>query len=325
MDQNDCIYAPVIIPTLCRFEHFKRCIESLARCTDADKTELYIGLDYPTKDSHWNGYNKISNYLDSITGFKQVFVVRHEKNMGPTPNADYLRNWVKKKYDRYICSEDDEEFSPNFLLYMNSCLEKYREDPNVIAVCSYNVPRLDYNKVLRTYSYNAFPMHGNNAHASGLWFDKKIEVLRKDQVLSNFRFAYKAIRLGHPKAIRDIMVLRNRVSQLTDIGRQLYCAFENKYSIFPRVSKVRNWGFDGSGENSEVVPEFEKMIIDDNCTFVLDGFEIKDYPEVKTIERRLYGYGKWYMNVYVMLDYIFLRLFGCMIAESKIGKKCKKI
>ena len=39
--------APVIIPTLCRYDHFKRLMESLNKCTWADKTDVYIGLDYP--------------------------------------------------------------------------------------------------------------------------------------------------------------------------------------------------------------------------------------------------------------------------------------
>ena len=41
--------APVIIPTLCRYDHFKRLMESLNKCTWADKTDVYIGLDYPAK------------------------------------------------------------------------------------------------------------------------------------------------------------------------------------------------------------------------------------------------------------------------------------
>ena len=30
------IYAPVVIPTLCRYEHLKRCIDTLSECTGAD-------------------------------------------------------------------------------------------------------------------------------------------------------------------------------------------------------------------------------------------------------------------------------------------------
>ena len=109
------IYAPVVIPTLCRYEHLKRCIDTLSECTGADETELYVGLDFPAKESHWEGYRKICNYLPTITGFKNVVVIRREENMGATRNARDLLDIVHQKFDRYIFSEDDNEFSPNFL------------------------------------------------------------------------------------------------------------------------------------------------------------------------------------------------------------------
>ena len=49
------IYAPIYIPTLCRYEHFKQCIESLAQCEGASETEVYVALDYPAKESHLEG------------------------------------------------------------------------------------------------------------------------------------------------------------------------------------------------------------------------------------------------------------------------------
>lgn len=52
------IYAPIYIPTLCRYEHFKQCIESLAQCEGASETEVYVALDYPAKESHLEGYEK---------------------------------------------------------------------------------------------------------------------------------------------------------------------------------------------------------------------------------------------------------------------------
>ena len=38
---------PIIIPTLCRYEHFARCIESLKENKYAQYTDIYIGIDYP--------------------------------------------------------------------------------------------------------------------------------------------------------------------------------------------------------------------------------------------------------------------------------------
>lgn len=56
-------YAPVLIPTLNRYEHFKRCLESLERCTGADMTDVYVGLDYPTSDKYRKGWQKIDLFL----------------------------------------------------------------------------------------------------------------------------------------------------------------------------------------------------------------------------------------------------------------------
>ena len=62
---------PILITTLCRYEHLMRCIESLRNNSYARDTELYIGLDYPAKEEHWSGYRKVDAYLHGgIEGFK---------------------------------------------------------------------------------------------------------------------------------------------------------------------------------------------------------------------------------------------------------------
>ena len=75
------IYAPVIIPTLCRYEHFVRCVESLRKNTWAQYTDVYIGLDYPAKESHREGYEKIKDYLkQNFTEFNHFTVIIRKKN-----------------------------------------------------------------------------------------------------------------------------------------------------------------------------------------------------------------------------------------------------
>ena len=88
------IYAPVVIPTLCRYEHLKRCIDTLSECTGADETELYVGLDFPAKESHWEGYRKIEQYLVSIEGFKKVHIVKREYNYGAERNSHELKKLI---------------------------------------------------------------------------------------------------------------------------------------------------------------------------------------------------------------------------------------
>ena len=47
---NETQYAPVYIPTLCRDRHFILGVESLKKNGWAKYTDVYIGLDYPSKE-----------------------------------------------------------------------------------------------------------------------------------------------------------------------------------------------------------------------------------------------------------------------------------
>ena len=40
------MYAPVIMPTLNRYDYFRQSIVSQKKCSGADKTDVYIGLGY---------------------------------------------------------------------------------------------------------------------------------------------------------------------------------------------------------------------------------------------------------------------------------------
>lgn len=60
------IYAPVLIPTVSRYEHLRNCLESLAKCTWADKTDVFVAVDYPGREKDWPVYRKIKEYLSSL-------------------------------------------------------------------------------------------------------------------------------------------------------------------------------------------------------------------------------------------------------------------
>ena len=108
---TDMIYAPVLITTLNRYEHFKETITSLSQCTGADMTDLYIALDYPPTPFYEDGYRKIVEYLPTISGFKSVNIIKREKNYGMGKNFhDALHQVIFTKYDRFIFSEDDNLF-----------------------------------------------------------------------------------------------------------------------------------------------------------------------------------------------------------------------
>lgn len=304
------IYAPVIIPTLCRFEHFRNCVESLAACTDADKTELYIGLDYPSKEEHWEGYRKIDKYVDTITGFKNVYIYRREKNFGVSKNIRDLRSRVREKYDRYISSEDDNTFSPNFLQYMNQGLELYKDNPKVMAICGYAYP-YDYCRNLSDYKYDIYPMHSYCAWGTGFWLEK-IDVISPYinsetafSIIYSWKSVYRLFKL-HLHITVHRLLFRSK-NAYGDLLWHVYCLLNDCYCIYPLQSKVRNNGFDGSGLNCSIDHIYSTQAIDTNLTYAMEQIPIKEYAAAQLIHKKLYE-GKWWIRRLCEIEYILFRM-----------------
>ncbi len=311
---NDVIYAPVMVTTICRYKKFRKCIESLSKCTDADKTEIFIGVDYPAKEEHWEGYRKICDYLPSISGFKEVHVFKRPENWGQVKNGRDLVGRIRERFDRYIMTEDDNEFSPNFLQFINQGLDKYKDDPKVSAICGYSYREWEN---VGNYPYNAYPMEGYCAWGVGFWFDKSAK-------MKEFPSATEIIHT--PKYVRQLfkkkmhitvhrLLFRHNVSG-GDLRRRCYCALENKYSIFPTVSKVRNHGFDGDGSHCAVINTYATQKIDEASSFILDDFEIKHYPQINQLHDKQYA-GKKLFRILTRIEYFQWRFTGRAFKDWK--------
>lgn len=262
-------YAPVLIPTLNRYEHLKRCVESLSRCTHADKTELVIGLDYPPSEKYVAGWKKVCEYVSTITGFGKVTIFRREENLGATLNNRDLRKYASQYYDRYINVEDDNEVSPNFLDYINKGLEKYKDDPRVFGVCAYKFREID----LSDYEDDYFFAHEVNTCGWGRWFSDKcenvIKAVHKPGYLTNIikdTPFHEFLRDDtKPCNILNLIGLEFR-------GDGYYTCYEWKndvYCVFPKVSMVRIHGLDGSGIHggTYLQEEYANQPIDDRLLF----------------------------------------------------------
>lgn len=245
-------YAPVIIPTLCRFEHFKQCIESLSRCTGAEKTEVYIGLDYPAKESHRDGYNKIRDYLVQAGNmtFKKITVIKREKNLGVGSGGNYdnLKKMILQHYNVFISSEDDNVFSPCFIEFMNACLHHYKDDNRVSSVCGYMPPGLKNNQSDQTVFTTPFV----TAWGMGHWKDKDLDLeLRMKNAQKMFKSMRWRFRIWafSPILYRMFcnMVINNR--RWGDVAYSVNNIYYQCVQVHPGHSMVRNIGNDGSGIN----------------------------------------------------------------------------
>ena len=254
-------YAPVLIPTVNRYQHFKECLESLSRCTWADKTDVYVAVDYPGKEEQWEGYRKIKEYLELCgdLGFHSLNVTYRETNyyFSGKGNLGTLIKEISPNYDRYIISEDDNFFSPNFLEYMDKCLMMYEKDTDVVAITGYSYPvEWEVSEGATIFKENfCASMWG-----TGFWRDK-YEEARSEICSGKYLYDYdEFIAQRKYSKMLDVSLIEyiphavyksddrgNLMTRFTDVALRAYLVVENKYVISPVISKVRNYGFDGSG------------------------------------------------------------------------------
>jgi len=242
-------FYPVCIPTLNRYDHFRQCVESLARCTHADKTELVIGLDYPPSEKYVEGWEKIKAYIPTITGFAKVTVFQHEKNLGPGGNFVSVRDYCIAHYPAYIASEDDNVFSPNFLDFTNQALDKYADDPKIMSVCGFSHTVCECPD-----KCNAYLTYDSYAWGMGVWPKKDKQML--DEIYSPgwprkvllSPLTVLKILCVYPYLIAMLWSMATRKNLYGDLLRAAYNFKHNTRQLRPARSLVRNIGCDGTGQ-----------------------------------------------------------------------------
>lgn len=241
-------FAPVLIPTLNRFNHFVRCIDSLVSCTYAKKTDLYIALDYPANETHWIGYLKIKKHIEKLHGFKSITIIERNVNLGSEQNSKESMKSIFIKYDKLILIEDDNVFAPSFLSFVNKGLDIYKDRIDIFSVTGYNSPfpmPIWYQK--DAYLRTAFTGWG-----VGIWRNKWEKV---NWTLNNFKSIlstkeiFKILKKDYQRYLPQLLRIRDTGHITGDGLIFLYLLYNNMYSIYPVKTRVRNTGHDGSGVN----------------------------------------------------------------------------
>ncbi|MDE6006704.1 MAG: glycosyl transferase [Muribaculaceae bacterium] len=294
-------YAPVLIPTLCRYNHLKACLDSLGACTGAEKTHVYVALDYPAKESHIEGWEKCKEYLTRLEDnhpFKELTVIRRDRNLGLGFNGNHwdLVRLVLKTYDRFIFSEDDNLFAPAFLQFINKGLELFKNDPTIVGINGYrhfyNLQFEDNSYFLQNIDFSAWGF--------GMWKD------RFKMIENQIGAAYL-----RKKALNPITWIRiggngfNRLKQflhglytgmsLTDNAISINMGINSLNVVMPIVSMVRNMGWDNSGEhcnddNGNIAQMHTNQIISNDKDFEFCGNGKAYYKENHdTYVRESYG------------------------------------
>lgn len=255
--------APVSITVYSRVEHLKQTIEALKKNYFAKQTIVYIFSDAPRKGDE-EIVQKVRDYLETINGFKEVIIIRQEKN-NYEKNMKDAYTIPLEKHGKFIRMEDDIVASPYFLTFMNNALDIYQNDKSIFAISAYT-PQVKFD-FLSPNKEDIFLSHYFSAWGYATWEDRNfIKVRERIDFLSEIatkKETIKKIKALHPMMMDMLKLIEHKKTNPGDYKLTAHLLLYNLFTIRPKKSLVKNIGSDGSGHGRVKTNKFNIELMAD--------------------------------------------------------------
>lgn len=227
-------------------------LAGLARCTGVEDYKILLSVDggYPDKQK------EIRQVVEDMD--LPIETVYHHQNLGCSGNTFYVLNWAfaNPAIDQIIHLEDDTVPAEDFLVFLQACLERYRDDPAVFTISGYR---------RRFWEASNFQIDRGIGHGDeqltvkrpwftpwgwGLWRHIWNEVRDGWFGITWDRRKILHWRIRHPKKRREevegenlLKLVRITSKGTWDIPMNKYWRW-GRYEIAPDVSRIQNIGAD---------------------------------------------------------------------------------
>ncbi len=283
--------SPIILFAFNRVDALKNTISSLLNNSEAKESIIYIFVDgaRANKEGEAEKVLAVQNYVKTIAGFKKIHYLFSEQNKGLANSIISGVSDVINKYGRAIVLEDDLVFSSNFLAFMNAGLDKYENESKVFSICGYT----NKVKILKGYDADAYFCTRSSSWGWATWADRWNSV---DWELSDWEQYAKMGRAfnrwGGSDCFQMLKSVRFGNGQSWAIRFCFAQFLQDKLSLFPTVSKVKNDGFDGDGTNCKKWSRFK-------YEFDEIGYNKFSYPLPIKLNKNLYKSAMSYHNLLI--------------------------
>lgn len=248
--------APVVVFAFNRPDALKNTICSLLQNKESKDSDLFVFVDGArvNKPDETAKVRAVQEYVKSISGFKKIEYTFSETNKGLGDSIIQGVTTIINQYGKAIVLEDDLVFSTNFLAFMNQGLEKYEKHENVFSICGYT----NKVKIPKNYSYDAYFCTRSSSWGWATWVDRWNTVdweLKNWEQYSKKRKAFN--EWGGSDCFRMLRSVKEGQGNSWAIRFCFAQFLQDKLSLFPVISKVKNDGFDGSGTNCKKWSRFK--------------------------------------------------------------------
>lgn len=263
-ENNINSHAPIAIFCYDRVSHLTRTIESLKANSGSQESDLYIFSDAAKSESKTAHVSDVRKYIKTIEGFKSIQIVERESNFGLAKSIITGVTQVVQKHGRVIVLEDDMLTSPYFLDYMNSNLDFYQKDENVISIHGYMYP---VSKKLPDF----FFLKGADCWGWATWkrgwdlFEedgsKLLEEIERTKRTNEFDFfgsyPYTQMLIDQISGKNNSWAIRWYASAF----------LKNKLTLYPGKSYIENIGNDGSGTHCSDNDDYTTEVVQSKQEF----------------------------------------------------------
>lgn len=280
MNQGKYNLAPICLFVYRRLWYTQQTIEALAKNELAQQSNLFIFSDGPRDEETKHGVAEIRQYLKNISGFNSVTIIERQENYGLAKSIISGVTEIVNKYGKVIVLEDDLISSPHFLKYMNGALDLYQDEDKVISIHAYiypikaKLPETFFIRGADCWGWATWKRGWDLFEANGA---KLLAELKAKELTKKFDFNGT---FHYTRMLEDQIAGKNNSWAI----RWYASAFlNNKLTLYPGRSLIRNIGMDGSG---------------DHCTTKITSFDTKltNKPIVLqkiTAEENIYALAKF--------------------------------
>lgn len=243
--------APLLIFVYDRVDKTRALLRSLFDVELIEKTDLYIFSDGAKNEKSAEDVDDIRSYIESLdllSRSRSFTFIKRDQNIGLARSIIGGVTEVIDKYGKVIVIEDDNIVSRDFLKYMNYCLDRYKENKMIGSIGG--MSPMSKDDFPTDYKEDVYLLDRTCSFAWGTWSEvwdhidwevRDYKYFRKDK---KARKQYN--RSGNGSSYLLDAYMHGRVNSWA--VRFDYSHFKHgQYTLYPRLSKVKNVGYDGSG------------------------------------------------------------------------------
>ena len=261
MAYTNNILAPIVLFVYNRPDHTKFTVEALQKNTLAKDSELFIYSDAAKSKNDEIKVEEVREYIKKIIGFKQVVIIERERNFGLANSIIDGVGKVINKYSKAIVLEDDIVTSQNFLQFMNNALDFYSDNKSIMSISGYMYPC----KISLSYKKDILLFNRFSSWGWGMWSDRwnliNFDIAASDKIFHDKNLQKKFNVGGEDLYNMLLLQLQGKINSWA-IRTALTSALNDKVTVYPIKSLVKNIGFDNSGVHCGETHIFDTILDD---------------------------------------------------------------